>query len=168
VKSSKDSQSTVTEIPDKLAGFMSILSDSRINSGTAGGFAKEKGKLAWPLIGRVLLKFGKKKSSDSIVLTSKGIVIKAVKEQPVKTVFGGKVVFADWFKGYGKLIIVDHGNNYYTLYGHLKTIQAKERVYMGDIIGLAGSTGSLYGTSLYFEIRKKGKEENPLIWLKKL
>jgi len=165
---SQDSRSVVSGVSEKLVAFMNTLPLSQVNSKAALDFGKEKGKLEWPLKGSILLKFGKNKSNDSVVLTSKGIVVKASEDQEVKVVFGGKVVFADWFKGYGKLIIVDHGNSYYTLYGHLHTIQAGDRVHMGDVIGLAGSTGSFYGTSLYFELRKKGKEENPLIWLKKL
>jgi septal ring factor EnvC (AmiA/AmiB activator) len=97
-----------------------------------------------------------------------GVEIAPPKENlAIRSVHAGKVVFADYFKGYGNLLIIDHGMTYYSLYGHC----AKFLVQKGDIvktdqpIAEAGDTGSLVGVSLYFEIRYKTKPLDPLQWL---
>jgi len=76
-------------------------------------------------------------------------------------------VYADWYKGYGELIILDHGNGFYTLYGNLSrlNIARDARVARGQAIGLAGDTGSMKGSKLYFEIRRNGQAQDPLAWL---
>jgi septal ring factor EnvC (AmiA/AmiB activator) len=77
------------------------------------------------------------------------------------------VIYADWFKGYGHLIILDHGGGYFTLYAHASEIQARlgDSVSRGQVIGKVGDTGSLEGAQLYFELRHKGKPQDPLAWL---
>ena len=109
-----------------------------------------------------------KHSKFNISVLNKGIEISSSIGQSVDAVSTGVAIYADWFKGYGKMIILDHGANFYTIYGHLSeiTISVGERVEIGKNIGLAGDTGSLYGASLYFEIRKQGIPLNPLEWLK--
>ena len=79
----------------------------------------------------------------------------------------GAVIYADWFKGYGRLIILDHGGGYFTLYAHAAEIWARsgDSVSRGQVIGKVGDTGSLEGPQLYFELRHKGKPQDPLAWL---
>ena len=79
------------------------------------------------------------------------------------------MVYADWYRGYGRLIIIDHGAGLYTLYGHLSRLDVNggAQVAKEQVIGLAGDTGSLRGTKLYFEIRRNGEAEDPLSWLAK-
>ena len=78
-------------------------------------------------------------------------------------------MFAQWLKGYGNLMIINHGNNYYTLYAHVEEMYKKkgEQVDIGEIIGTAGDTGSIKGPCLHFEVRHHGKPVDPLKWLKK-
>jgi len=81
----------------------------------------------------------------------------------------GVVAWADWYKGYGKLVILEHGTGFYSLYGHLSRLDLNkgDRVQRGQVIGLVGDTGSSRGAKLYFEIRAKGEAQDPLIWLAK-
>lgn len=127
-----------------------------------------RGKLKWPLRGEVVSFFGKKKSTkfDTYVFNN-GIEIKPSASAKVKAVYDGQVVFTDYFKGYGNLIIIQHAKNFYSLYGHCEEILKKKGdvVTEGDVISLAGDTGSAPGKSLYFEIRKDLQPENPLKWL---
>ena len=79
----------------------------------------------------------------------------------------GQVVFADWYSGYGLLVIVDHGAGFFTLYGHLSKVDVRvnDRVATGQLIGEVGETGSLTGPNLYFEVREGTDALNPLSWL---
>ena len=82
-------------------------------------------------------------------------------------VYGGHVLYTGWFRGYGNLIIVDHGGNYYTLYAHAAEVKVREgdEVKQGQAIGTVGDTGSLQGARLYFEVRHEGKSQDPAQWL---
>jgi murein DD-endopeptidase MepM/ murein hydrolase activator NlpD len=97
----------------------------------------------------------------------RGIDISARIGDEVKAVAGGEVVKADWFKGYGKLVIIDHKDGMYTLYGNLSQVEVNngDRVERGQVIGFAGDTGSFKGVKLYFEVRRNGEAEDPLLWL---
>lgn len=133
-------------------------------------FANLKGRLEPPVKGKIISKFGTKRKGDYNAFTfQSGIDIKADRGTPVKTVFSGEVIFAQWLKGYGNLMIINHGNSYYTLYAHIEELYKKkgERVDTGEIIGTAGDTGSIKGSCLHFEVRHHGKSVDPLNWLKK-
>jgi murein DD-endopeptidase MepM/ murein hydrolase activator NlpD len=97
-----------------------------------------------------------------------GVDIEASEGRDVTAVFAGHVVYTGWFKGYGNLIILDHDNEYYTLYAHVADILVKEGddVRQGQRIGTVGDTGSLEGPRLYFEVRHQGKPQNPEQWLR--
>ena len=86
----------------------------------------------------------------------------------VRSVFDGKVLYTGELEGYGNLVIIGHGKDYHSLYGHLDRIYVKQNqvVQTGDIIGLSGDTGSLIGEALYFEMRKNGKPIEPVRWFK--
>jgi murein DD-endopeptidase MepM/ murein hydrolase activator NlpD len=97
-----------------------------------------------------------------------GVDIEAAEGTEVAAVASGQVVYTGWFKGYGNLIILDHGNEYYTLYAHVADILVKEDddVRAGQRIGTVGDTGSLSGPRLYFEVRYQGKPQDPAEWLR--
>lgn len=131
---------------------------------------EKKGKLPWPIEGKVTTEFGLQRHPQFKTTTmNNGIEISPRKNYViVRAIHPGKVVYSDYFQGYGNLIIVDHGMSYYSLYGHCSDILVKK----GDLvkaehpIALVGDIGSLEGDSVYFEIRFKTKPLNPLQWLK--
>ena len=136
----------------------------------ATGFEKAKGRLSYPVHGEVIEGFGKTRHPEfSAELFRKGIDIEAPLGEEVRAVEKGKVVFADRFSGYGKMIIIDHGERYYTLYAHLSELFKKngQSVQRGEPIARVGDSDSLRGARLYFEIRKDGKPLDPLAWLQK-
>lgn len=122
-----------------------------------------KRKLKWPAKGRVLRNFGSIENS----LAYDGILIRASQRSPVKAVHTGHVVFADWLRSYGMLLIVDHGAGYLTLYGHNDQLNKKvgDKVSPGEVIALVGSSGGNAQPGLYFAIRHNGKTTNPRAWL---
>ena len=133
----------------------------------AGGFAAKKGHLPLPAAGAIEVGFGTQHDSryDTVVV-HKGVDIRAPKGAPVRAVAGGRVVHAGWLRGYGNLIIVDHGGGYYTLMAHLDRMDVKtgQKVHRGETLGLVGDTGSLKGAYLYFEIRDGGRAVDPAPW----
>jgi septal ring factor EnvC (AmiA/AmiB activator) len=132
---------------------------------------EKKGKLPWPLEGRVITAFGFEKHPDfKTVVMNKGVEIAPAKDRSlILSVHTGKVVYADYFQGYGNLLIVDHGMTYYSLYGHCSEFLAAvgDMVRAGQPLAMVGDTGSLKGECLYFEIRYKTKALDPLQWLKR-
>jgi septal ring factor EnvC (AmiA/AmiB activator) len=134
------------------------------------GLEAMRGKLDYPVRGAVMGSFGKVKHPEfSGELFRKGIDIEAPYGEEIKAVDAGKVVFADRFSGYGKMMIIDHGQRYYTVYAHLSELLKKngESVRRGEPIALVGDSDSLAGARLYFEIRKDGKPVDPLPWFKR-
>ncbi|MBW1759721.1 MAG: peptidoglycan DD-metalloendopeptidase family protein, partial [Deltaproteobacteria bacterium] len=127
-----------------------------------------KGLLKKPVKGKILSCFGPYKNTRfNIVNFSSGIKIKADKGDPIHAVFSGRILYAGWFKGYGNMIIIDHGNHYHTLYAHAEELFKKKRdhVETGEVIATAGDTGSMTGPCLHFEVRHHGKPVDPLNWL---
>ncbi len=151
-----------------LNGLISNL-EEKLVSGQGLDIVDKKGRLLYPVSGKVLNKFGKKRDKhyDTFIVYN-GIDIKAEKGTPVRSIFDGKVLYANELKGYGNLIIVGHGNEYHSLYGHLDEIITKvgRTVRSGQIIGRSGDTGSLVGETLYFELRHKGNPIEPTTWFK--
>lgn len=148
-----------------------ISRKSVIQPAPAGaGFEAMRGKLDLPVRGEVMGGFGKTRHPEfSAELFRKGIDIEAPIGEEIRAVEAGKVVFADRFSGYGRMIIIDHGQRYYSVYAHLSDLIKKtgEPVQKGEPIGLVGDSDSLAGARLYFEIRKDGKPVDPLPWFKK-
>jgi septal ring factor EnvC (AmiA/AmiB activator) len=132
------------------------------------GFGTFRGKLAFPVEGRILSTFGKNENPKFNTFTvQKGIEIEAAIGAEIRAVYDGRVLYSDWFKGYGKILIIDHGEGYYTLSGHASALlkNVGEEVRGGEGVALVGDTGSLKGPCLYFEIRQRGKPLDPLEWL---
>jgi murein hydrolase activator len=135
----------------------------------AVGFGNLRGRLPWPTEGRIVTGFGAQVHPRFGTRTFRnGVDIEAAVGREVAAVHAGHVVYTGWFKGYGNLIIVDHGNEYYTLYAHIAGIEAKEGedVRQGQRIGTVGETGSLAGPRLYFEVRYQGRPLDPEQWLR--
>ena len=135
-----------------------------------GQGAATEGKLPWPVDGPVLTRFGMQRHPQfGDMVFRRGIEIAAHEGQAVHAVDDGQVAYADWYKGYGKLIIIDHGNGFYSLYGNLSKLDLVkgDHAAKGAIIGLAGDTGSMKGSKLYFEIRRNGEAQDPMLWLAK-
>jgi len=133
------------------------------------GFGTLRGRLPWPTEGRIVTGFGAQVHPRFGTRTFRnGVDIEAAVGREVLAVHAGHVVYTGWFKGYGNLIIVDHGNEYYTLYAHIAEIEAKEGedVRQGQRIGTVGDTGSLAGPRLYFEVRYQGRPQDPEQWLR--
>jgi murein hydrolase activator len=133
-------------------------------------FSKERGRLAWPNDGNVVALFGRQKHPKfDTFIYRKGIEIEPSKGQDVKTVYDGVVIYANWFRGYGMVIIVDHGENYYSIYAHLSKllVSVGDAVGRNRTIGEVGETGLSQGNRLYFEIRHQGEPMDPLTWLLK-
>lgn len=132
---------------------------------------EKKGNLPWPLTGKVITLFGPSRHRRFNTFTqNNGIEITPQKDTVVKAVHAGRVVWADYFEGYGYLAIIDHGLTYYSLYGHLGSeflVKKGEYVQAGQPIGTVGEFGSLKEETLYFEIRHHTEPLNPLQWLKR-
>jgi murein hydrolase activator len=142
---------------------------SKLVSGEGLDILDKKGRLALPVKGKILNKFGRKKDEQyGSFIVHNGINIKTRTGTPVRSIFNGKVLYTGELEGYGNLVIIGHGKDFHSLYGHLDRIDAKPNqvVQIGDIIGLSGDTGSLVGETLYLEIREKGKPIEPVRWFK--
>ena len=134
------------------------------------GFETMRGRLDFPVRGEMTAGFGRARHPEfSAELFRKGIDFEAPIGEQIRAVDAGRVVFSDRFSGYGKMMIVDHGQRYYSVYAHLSDLLKKpgEAVQRGEAIGLVGDSDSLAGARLYFEIRKDGKPVDPLPWFKK-
>ena len=133
------------------------------------GLGAMRGRLVWPAEGRVVEEYGTRVNPRFGTKTFRnGIDIDASEGSNVHAVYPGHVLYTGWFRGYGNLIIVDHGNEYYTLYAHVADIKVAEGddVKQGQVIGTVGDTGSLQGPRLYFEVRYQGKPQDPAQWLR--
>lgn len=132
-------------------------------------FHARKGLLKMPVSGKIIHFFGPYRNRRFNVTNVRGgIDIRAAKGAPIRAVHGGRVLFADWFRGYGNLMIIDHGDAYYTVYAHMEEMLKAKGVPVraGEIIATVGDSGSLEGPMLYFEVRHHGKPLDPMAWLK--
>ncbi len=148
-----------------IAELTSILSDYPITSEEP--FSKFRGRLTWPVAGTLLHDFGQPRASDQVKWN--GVVLAAPRGREVRSIYHGRVVFADWLAGMGLLVIVDHGEGYMTLYGYNETTlkSAGDWVAPGDVIATVGDSGGQQQSGLYFEIRKGTKPVNPRRWVSK-
>ena len=134
-------------------------------------FSEYQGLLKMPVKGRIISRYGKYTEPQSGAKSFKnGIEISAEHGTPVRVVFDGETSFADWISGFGRVIIVSHGNSYYTVYGHLEELFAGEgdSVKAGEVIATVGNSGSATAAPvLYFEVRHRGNPQDPLDWIEK-
>lgn len=131
---------------------------------TGANFAALRGKLRLPVRGDVTNRFGSSREDSSI--SWKGLFIKANEGAQVKSVATGRVVFADWLRGFGNLIILDHGDGYMSLYGNNQAVlkQVGESVHAGDVIASVGNSGGNETNGLYYELRSQSRPFDPLSW----
>jgi len=134
--------------------------------GAVTEFAKLKGKLPWPVKGRIKKKFGAKRMDSQW----DGVLIKAKSGTPIRAVTRGRVVYADWLRGYGLLTIIEHGQGYMTLYAFNESLYKSvgDWIEAGAVIATVGQSGGQAVTGLYFGIRKKGKPVDPERWCRKV
>lgn len=146
----------------------SSLSNDRIPDGSTDGnpFSALKGRLSLPVRGELANRFGSPRADGGV--TWKGLFIRSVSGAEVKAIAGGRVVFADWLRGFGNLMIVDHGGSYMSLYGNNEAIhkQVGDAVRGGDTIATVGNSGGNPDSGLYFELRHQGKPFDPLNWVR--
>lgn len=159
------------ELEDASKRLLSVIRETE-KAGTynAKGFSSLKGRLPWPVDGKVAIPYGSQKDPQfNTPVFRSGAYIQSANDSFAKAVYNGKVVFAEWFKGYGQLVIINHGDGYHTLYGSLSEIFSKvgDIIKEKQIIGRVGNSGILNLPALYFEVRYKGKPLDPLQWLKK-
>lgn len=129
-------------------------------------FSKLKGLLRLPVAGELVNRFGAPREEGGV--SWKGLFIRAAQGSAVKAIAAGQVVFAEWLRGFGNLIIVDHGEGYMSLYSNNESLykQVGERVQPGDAIAAVGNSGGQPDPGLYFEMRHQSRPVNPLLWVK--
>lgn len=128
-------------------------------------FGQLRGKLALPVRGDITNRFGSARPESN--LPWKGLFLKAPTGQSVKAIAAGRVVFADWLRGFGNLLILDHGDGYMSLYGNNETLykQVGDELHGGDTLATVGNSGGNENSGLYFELRHKSKALDPVPWL---
>ena len=129
-------------------------------------FSKRRGRLKWPVKGSVKRLFGK--SRKAAKLKWNGVLISSTEGKDVKAISHGRVAYADWLRGYGMLVIIDHGDGYMTLYGYNQALykETGDWVEEGEVIAAVGRSGGQLKSGLYFEVRVKGQPSNPVKWCK--
>ncbi|RUO74848.1 peptidase M23 [Pseudidiomarina sediminum] len=147
------------ELEEVLAAIIAALRDEP----QLDGLAQLKGQMRWPTQGKVQRLFGKNRSGG---VKWKGVVIDAAEGTSVQAIADGRVIFANWMRGFGLLLVLDHGDGYMSLYGHNQAILPRvgDVVRRGEEISLVGQSGGREGPALYFEIRVKGDPVNPTQW----
>ncbi len=164
-------QKMISELNEASRRMLEIIKESTKEDEYEGkGFTQIKGRLLWPAEGTIAIPYGTHKDPqfDTPVFRN-GIHIQTETFSDARAVYSGKVIFAEWFKGFGQLIIINHGDGYHTLYGNLAEIFSKvgDIIKEKQVIGKVGTSGVLNSQGLYFEIRYKGKPLDPSQWLKK-
>ncbi|MGI9332395.1 MAG: murein hydrolase activator EnvC family protein [Gammaproteobacteria bacterium] len=164
----------LTELVERLAGEMAKARSkaaeaekARTARARAGGpFEARRGKLSWPTRGRIANHYGHRRNADGLKWS--GVVIAAREGLEVHSIHDGQVVFADWLRGFGLLLIVDHGEGYMSLYGHARELLKApgDSIAAGEPVATVGTSGGRTEPGLYFEIRYQGKPQNPARWCK--
>jgi len=161
------SLSQLKEDAASLRKLLDNIQQQKIQQKREQKFSSLKGKLKWPAKGFLSKFFGSDKVGG---VKWDGVFITAPEGREVRAVHHGKVAYADWLRGYGLLVIIDHGEGYMSLYGHNQTLfkEAGDWVDAGESIALVGNSGGQKNPGLYFSIRSKGKPSNPKKWCRKL
>nr|VFJ62970.1 MAG: Septal ring factor EnvC, activator of murein hydrolases AmiA and AmiB [Candidatus Kentron sp. DK] len=159
----------LTRLQQNKARLERLITDIRQKSKPYGyhkPFRQLRGHLRWPTVGVILNDFGTKRGLGG--LTWQGVMIAAKAGRPVRGIAHGQVIFSDWLRGFGLLLIVDHGDGYMSLYGHNKGLYKQEgdKVDPGEVIASVGNSGGKAEDALYFEIRHGGLPQDPAIWCK--
>ena len=166
-------QNRLSQLVQKISNMLAkpagqgIFSNNQLPDDRFDGkpFASLKGKLVLPVKGVVTNRYGTPHPDSRV--RWKGLFLRATAGQPVKAVAAGRVVFADWLRGFGNLLIIDHGKGYMSLYGDNETLykQVGDTLHGGDTIAAVGNSGGNAQSGLYFELRYEGKPLNPMKWV---
>lgn len=164
-------QKMLAELKEAAQRLLDLIRESsKTDTYEAKGFGRLKGLLSWPSEGKVAIPYGSQKDPqfDTPVFRN-GVHIQTNASAEARSIYAGKIIFAEWFKGFGQLVIVNHGSGYHTLYGNLSEIfsRAGDIIKANQVIGKVGTSGILNAPGLYFEIRYNGKPLDPIQWLKK-
>ncbi len=153
----------------RLEHLLDVLTRQNGTAAAAIDIRTVAGALAWPVQGKIIERFGKQRNAKfSTVTFNNGLKVAAAPGTEVRSVFAGTVLFSQWFKGYGNLVILDHGNRVFSLYGNLKSpaVAVGGRVNSGQAIAGVGESEDAHSGYLYFEIRQDNKPEDPQKWLR--
>ena len=153
----------------RLQRLVDNLSQQKPGLGPALDIRSVQGALAWPVDGKIIERFGRQRNPKFSTFTiNNGLKIEAAAGTPVRAVFGGTVLFFFCFKGYGNLIILDHGNRVFSLYGNLKsvTVAVGDHIATGQSLAGVGESDDASAGYLYFEIRQDNRPEDPQKWLR--
>ncbi|GAA67624.1 MULTISPECIES: murein hydrolase activator EnvC [unclassified Pseudoalteromonas] len=167
LNSTKSSINYLKENQQTLVATIEELEKEKTQKIELLGLNENKGKLDWPSKGKLEHTFGQRKHGG---IDWKGVLIGAKEGTNINSVHNGQVVFADWLKGYGWVIVVDHGEGFMSLYGHAQTLlrDVGDMVREGETLALVGQSGGQASSGLYFEIRHKGRAVNPVKWCKRI
>jgi murein hydrolase activator len=160
---------TLEEKARRLQRLVDSLSTQKRGLDPLTDIRSVQGALAWPVQGAVFERFGRQRNPKFATFTiNNGLKIEAVAGTPVRAVFQGTVLFSQWFKGYGNLVILDHGNRVFSLYGNLKlpNVRVGDRIETGQTIAGVGESEETASGHLYFEIRRDNQPEDPQKWLR--
>jgi len=160
-------QTDAKQLEDLMQGLRRALADVPTNAGVRKSFQSQKGRYRLPVKGRVSSRYGSRRGSTG--LRWQGVIIRAKQGTSVRSISHGRVAFADWLRGFGLMVIVDHGQGYMSLYGHNDSlyVEAGDWIEVGDEIAAVGRSGGRKKPALYFEIRHNGKPTNPMRWVKR-
>jgi septal ring factor EnvC (AmiA/AmiB activator) len=167
-----ESEQKLAELEEKakrLEHLLDVLSRQNGTAAAATDIRSVQGALAWPVQGKIIEHYGKQRNAKfSTVTFSNGLKIAAAPGAEVRSVFAGTVLFSQWFKGYGNLVILDHGNRVFSLYGNLKSpaVAVGDRINAGQALAGVGESEDAHSGYLYFEIRQDNKPEDPQKWLR--
>jgi septal ring factor EnvC (AmiA/AmiB activator) len=167
-------EKTINELEEsskKLNRMIARIENKKIPQAIIGeGFQSLKGNLTWPVNGEMLIPYGTYKDPEfNIPVFKNGVEIESKSEDNPKAVAGGRVVYVGKFKGYGTMLIIDHGSGYHSLYGNLSEVFLKKGEFLakGMDVGKISKSKLLNIPALYFEIRHKGKPVDPMKWLRR-
>jgi murein hydrolase activator len=158
-------------LDNTIAALRTKIDEAGATKFTSGkSFHTFKGLLNVPVNGTITTQFGSYKDKRlNLERFNSGILVRADRGEPIYAVKDGLILYAGWFKGYGKMIIIDHGQHYYTVYAHAEELfkDKGDSVESGEVIATVGDSGSISGPELYFEVRHYGKPVDPLEWIRK-
>ena len=166
----KRSQQQLAQLQESEQTLKTVIAEARqvkpsVSRGpvVAKGLGRQQGQLSWPVKGRLAKRFGEERQGG---LRWKGVMLSASEGSSVNAVADGNVVYADWVKGFGLLLVVDHGEGYMSIYGHNQALlkQAGDGVRAGEAVALVGKSGGHAEPGLYFEIRHQGEAVDPARW----
>ena len=151
-------------VKNKPSSNVDIEEESVPEFSAHNDFAKLRGKLRMPVKGELVASFGSKRNDGP---SWKGLFIKAGEGTDVKAAADGVVIFADWMRGFGNLLIIDHGSQYMTIYGNNQSLLKRpgDKIKMGEVVSAAGNSGGNEHSGLYFEMRHQGRAIDPLVWI---